>query len=107
MGLLVTHLTIIDRNLEDMRSTYAGMAHFAGSGPDGFTCRSCIFWKTRGTSSFDYYAKGGKQGGKIKPERCAKYRIITGGDIGPAIPDTARACKYFELSQSVPERYSR
>lgn len=87
-------LTILDADLEKKRNaTYPGMAHFAGTGPAGKTCRECIFWTGCG-ERVRYYAKGGVHGGVIRPQACAKYKELM-REVGPAVPFTALACKYF------------
>lgn len=71
----------------EARQTYPGMAHFAGTGPDGMTCRECL-----------HYAIGVelKAGGR-KPGSCGKYPRLAEGRTGlTKIPPNAAACKYFE-----------
>lgn len=79
------------------------MAHFAGTGPQGKTCRECVFWKH---TQYDYRAKNGKYGGQIKPAVCGRYRQMTGAE-GSKVPDDARACKYFEQIEVAPARYQK
>lgn len=97
MGLIQEQegLTVIDPNTERLRrATYPGMAHFAGTGPKGKTCRECVFWTNCGLL-VKYYSKSGMYGGTIKPLACAKYKELMRGEIGPAVPHDASACKYF------------
>jgi hypothetical protein len=104
MGLIAeqSHLTVLDPDFEAKRNrTYPGMAHFAGTGPSGQVCRSCLFWTGCGVDS-GYYAKNGKHGGQLKPRACARHRALMGGEIGPAIPHGASACKYFDESKTPP-----
>lgn len=86
------------------------MAHFAGTGPQGETCRQCTFWGVADGSDpvryFDYYAKGGGHGGGIKPHSCRKFKSLTRQE-GAKVPSEARACKYFEQANSVPEPFKR
>lgn len=42
------------------RASYPGMAHFAGTGPRGKTCRECLFFNY---GPHDYRAKNGKYRG--------------------------------------------
>lgn len=101
-GDLGLHLTQVDPTFErKRRSTYPGMAHFAGSGPDQATCRGCAFWTGCGAED-GYYAKTGKHGGTIKPRSCSKYRDMMRGDVGPGIPHDAAACKYFQENPTPP-----
>jgi hypothetical protein len=61
-------------------SAFPGMAHFAGSGPQGQTCRGCLLYepssRTRG------------------PGRCSQFKRMT-GRTGAAFPGDAAACRYF------------
>jgi hypothetical protein len=85
------------------RASYPGMAHFAGTGERGKTCRECIFFAH---GPHDYRSKNGKHRGLIEPATCKKYRQITMQE-GAKIPDDAAACKYFEQNPTVPERFSK
>jgi len=85
------------------RASHPGMAHFAGTGPAGKSCRECVFWKHEPHA---YRAKNGKYGGAIKPAVCMKYQQITLQEGSP-VPDEARACKYFEQKDNPPPRYAR
>jgi len=78
------------------RVTEPGMAHFAGSGPPGKTCKDCAFkgYRRPGNAHFDpvkndYVVHMRRTGG------CAKFRELS-GNHGLAIKGTCRACKYFE-----------
>lgn len=94
-GVLDLHLTEPNQQLaEYRRATYAGMAHWAGSGPISRTCRECKYWMF----ARRYYSANGKHAGQLKDEACDKYRTLMSGELGPAIPHNARACKYFELA---------
>jgi hypothetical protein len=84
------------------RSSFAGMAHFADTGPAGRTCRECQFWQH---TSYDYHSKAGKYHGLIKPSACAKYKAIT-GRVGAPVPDDAMACKYFEFNCDLRKRFA-
>jgi hypothetical protein len=80
------------------RATHPGMAHFAGTGPHGKTCRECSFWAH---TQYDYRSKNGKYAGEIKPASCKKFRALM-HEEGPQIPHMAAACKYFEQNEAVP-----
>src|SRR5262249_4404979 len=74
-----------------IRTTHAGQAHFAGSGPPGATCGDCAFlgyhWQVRNEA-----------GNTVKTVRyggCEKYHQLTGKD-GPVVPRHAAACRHFE-----------
>ena len=85
------------------RASYPGMAHFAGTGPHGKTCRECLFFNH---GPHDYRAKNGKHRGLIEPATCGKYRAIT-LNVGAKIPDDAQACKYFDENPEAPARYAK
>jgi len=104
MGLVKghEHLTVIDPVLESRRTrTVPGMAHFAGTGPVGKTCRECLHWTGRGNES-GYYAAGGKFGGVLRNRSCEKYRSMMHDTVGPTVPYSAAACKYFEANKTPP-----
>jgi hypothetical protein len=95
---LSAHLTQPDVILaRAIRETPAGMAHWAGSGPDGRTCRECAAFDHQKS----YYAKKGLGGGLLKPAKCRKFATMT-GQSGGRIPFETRACKYFDLAEAVP-----
>ena len=85
------------------RASYPGMAHFAGTGERGRTCRECIFWAH---DPHDYRAKNGKHRGLIEPAVCNKYRQIT-QQAGAKVPDDAAACKYLDLNPTPPPRFAK
>ncbi len=85
------------------RASYPGMAHFAGTGPHGKTCRECGFWAH---GPHDYRSKNGKYRGLIEPATCNRYRAIT-MQVGDKVPDDAAACKYFEQNPAVPPRFAK
>lgn len=104
MGLVPDqdHLTVVNPQFEASRGvTYAGMAHFAGSGPAGMSCRLCAHWTGCGVDT-GYRSKNGKYGGVLKPRACGKYQQLMGGAVGGSIPHDARACKYFETAVTPP-----
>ena len=63
--------------------TVVGMAHFAGSGPEGRRCLECIHWTIFG---------------RRKTPGCQKYWRMT-GDAGKAVPGSTPACRHFEGKQ--------
>lgn len=104
MGLIPdqSNLTVIDKAFEaTRRSTAPGMAHFAGTGPNGRTCRECLSWTGCGGES-GYYAKKGRHGGALKPRACDKYREMMQDDVGPGVPHNTHACKYFSENATPP-----
>ena len=65
---------------DSINASFAGMAHFAGTGPNGARCRDCKFW-------VDVSRRLNKP--------CRKFKSLR-GRRGPLVPGTASACKYFE-----------
>jgi hypothetical protein len=61
-----------------VRVTVPGMAHWAGSGPEGETCGGCAEWTRLGNKRL-----------------CAKYRYMMGEWGKRYIPPLTAACKYF------------
>jgi hypothetical protein len=84
------------------RNSFAGMAHFAETGPAGRTCRECRFWQH---TPYDYHSRVGKYHGLIKPCACGKYKSLT-GRAGARVPDDAAACKYFQFNHDFPKRFA-
>lgn len=100
---LSLHLTQPNPELGKMiAATPSGMAHWAGSGPAGVTCRECIFFDHQKS----YYSKKGMNGGALKPARCKKYKAMTQAN-GGNIPHETRACKYFSQADNVPSVVSK
>lgn len=85
------------------QASFPGMAHFAGTGPRGMTCRDCEFWFH---TAYDYYSKTGKHHGLIRPATCTKYRMLT-GQKGALVPDNAAACRHFQIDNDPPPRFAR
>lgn len=67
--------------------SYAGMAHFAGTGPQFESCQRCRFWIKP----------------PLKPNSknrvCEEFHRIT-RNWGDPIPSGASACKYFQLRKN-------
>lgn len=85
------------------RATHPGMAHFAGTGPSGKTCRECNFWAH---GAHDHRSKNGKYHGLIEPARCKKFQQITLRE-GAKVPDDATACRYFDQNPEPPSRFAK
>lgn len=62
-----------------------GMAHFAGSGPPGKTCKQCQHFGDVYDQHNDKYI-----------DRCQKYQQLMGGKVGARISDEYAACRHFE-----------
>lgn len=69
------------------KETVAGMAHFAGTGPNGKTCKDCGFLKSKDrtkSSAFDRIVYN-----------CLKFKELTRRNVELETP-YASCCKYFE-----------
>lgn len=90
-------LTVLDLSFENMVArTPAGMAHWAGTGPKGATCRECSFYLPNGYSSSKT-----ARGGLLKNGPCKKYIDMTGVD-NKRTPFETPSCKYFEKNPNPP-----
>lgn len=98
---LGNHLTSPDPELDrQLSKTYAGMAHIAGTGPKGATCRECLYWGNRnGKQRYSGKAMGGNM---LKPGPCNRYREIM-GKKGGEVPYGASACRHFERNERPPK----
>ena len=76
--------------------TWSGMAHFAGTGPKGTTCRECQHW------AFDGYLS---TTGSLKTTICEKYTRMMNGRVGQRVPHDAPSCRYYEPMPDPPSVY--
>src|SRR5262249_8315878 len=72
--------------------TVPGMAHWAGSGPFGATCREC--------AAYGYWPHIRNEAGaivttKFRKKSCRKLHELT-GKHGPTIPERTEACRHFQ-----------
>lgn len=72
-------------------NTPPGMAHWAGTGPIGKTCKTCL-----------EYGELGGAGASIKRNRCLKYHQLT-RRIGEAIPPNTPACRHYHSATTGPQ----
>ena len=94
-----------------IRETYLGQAHIAGTGPEGRTCRECIYWrvfgKRRHGDSYVEYVKEpayfGKKHAKtpneLKKQRCTRPILNKANRL---IPHHASSCRLFEAMDNPP-----
>lgn len=83
-------------------STYPGMAHWCGTGPDKKSCRECVHYEFNG-----YYTAGSRvSGGGLKPGRCKKFKDMM-GKWGEKFPWHVSACRLFEENPIPPEKRSK
>ncbi|PLT95516.1 hypothetical protein BMJ32_29655 [Sinorhizobium medicae] len=90
--------------------TYLGQAHIAGTGPDGKTCRECIFWhvwKSRKLAEGikkipadpGYFGKRHRKTPcELKNARCNRPILNKANRL---IPHSAKACRLFEAAEHV------
>jgi hypothetical protein len=74
------------------------MAHWAGTGPPGTTCRECQHWATAGK----WQAEAGPAGGGAPlPARCRRYKAL--GMLkrhGPPLAHDTPSCAHYTASSS-------
>lgn len=76
--------------------TVDGMAHWAGSGPEGVTCRECDHWGSPAGFKRD------PESAELLPRRCQKFTRLMAGLDGPGVPHRIAACRHFEKRDRVP-----
>jgi hypothetical protein len=91
-----------NRHEQAIRNTYIGMAHLAGSGPEGRTCRECIHYGSMGKwgdrQGPGYYSESDPlKANQLKQGRCF-YAIPHKSPR--RFPHDARACRFFEASET-------
>jgi hypothetical protein len=111
-------VTVLTKGLTDphdpiqsnqLQKTYPGMAHLAGTGPSGKTCRECAMW------GMPSHVEGGPPlyryrpfhaGGELCGRRCQKYHklMLAGLHVirGQTVPHHAPACRHFVEVASPP-----
>jgi hypothetical protein len=92
---------------EQARRTFAGMAHLAGTGPTGATCRTCVHWATRfwsGGDRTDARVTDFKRevGGQLRNRCCKKFFRMMQSTLGRAIPHSAAACRHYQENVGAP-----
>jgi hypothetical protein len=77
-----------------IRTTHAGQAHWANTGPFGATCGECVF--------LGYYRQHHNANGDIVKathrDGCKKFHELT-GKHGSIVPTHAAACRYFQRKE--------
>jgi hypothetical protein len=63
--------------LDRIKQSHEGMAHFAGTGPENTTCKTCS-WYT-------------------KDRFCLKFRRMMMTRKSPMVPADTPSCKYYEV----------
>lgn len=84
-----------------LNETFIGMAHIAGTGPEGKSCRECSFFGERPATDKKILTTPGhygvKKGYALKPGRC--FHPIE-GKAKLKFPSTAKACRLFNQSRN-------
>lgn len=92
-----------------IRATFLGQAHIAGTGPEGKTCRECIFWhawtrvkvgneyETRPAPPSYFSFRHVDHPGELKRARC-NFPIIN--KAKRSIPHHASACSKFDPAEA-------
>jgi hypothetical protein len=83
-----------------IETSYCGMAHFAGTGPEGATCRQCAHW----SSESGHYKR---DDGVLKPRRCRRFASLNGGSAGDGVPHFALACRHYVANPRPPTPEAR
>jgi len=79
-------------------ATPPGMAHWAGTGPTGATCRECSFWVRQGNPRHKR-----DEAGLLQPRRCKKYTALNHGEqMLTGVPASTPACRYFQRHYDPP-----
>lgn len=96
-----------------IRETYLGQAHIAGTGPQGTTCRECVYWRKIGRrrekaggpiveyiKPAEYFGKKHEtQALEIKKQYCTRPILNKAKRM---IPHAAKSCRLFEPSSNPP-----
>lgn len=80
---------------QTMRVTFLGQAHFAGTGPEGTTCRECRFWHIldkKGNPTPPYYDG---ETGELHKAKCNRPIM---NKANRRVPHDAPSCRLFEAS---------
>lgn len=93
---------------QPIAETFLGQAHIAGTGPDGASCRECVFWclirhrkdpagnYVETTEAPGYFGKKHtKSPLELKKARCTRPILNKANRL---IPHHAKACRLFERS---------
>lgn len=107
MGSLLRHGLHHDYSAEQramIGGTAAGMAHWAGTGPVGKTCRECEF--LYGVTAFGAERYPPRDAGELRARRCHKRTLLSGVEGEPIHPSSS-ACRYFVENPKPPAMHAR
>ena len=84
--------------------TPPGMANWAATGPEGTSCRQCLFWAAKKPALAPELAMRFSRGkdGALKPRRCQKYSAMMQGVRGDRVPSDTPACNRFAINGDAP-----
>lgn len=95
-----------------LRETFLGQAHIAGTGPEGTTCRECVFWHKKAWrkvpgGGYEEYVKAPEYFGKrhetapnaLKKHYCTRPILNKAKRL---IPHDAKSCRLFEPANNPP-----
>jgi len=103
------HLTREPKH-DRLLGTYLGMAHIAGTGPTGRTCRECVFFGKerynaetgqlqRVPHGFYSEKRQDERAGCLKPSYCLRPIV---GKVKRMFPHSAPSCRLFEANETPP-----
>lgn len=101
---------------QNISQTYAGMAHFAGTGPayllneqgliqdiTPLTCRSCTHWIYSEAEKLVFRRDPDTK--VLKPRRCHKFQRMTQCENARAVPHFALSCRHYVPDERAPPVY--
>lgn len=92
------HLTEPNPKLAAMAAaTHPGMAHWAGTGPEGTRCTSCA------AAIFNGYITAKGRHGALKPIQCRTYGNMVPGTKPKFSADT-KSCRFYTPGDGPPAR---
>lgn len=95
VSLLAPHLTNPHGDL--IAKSVIGMAHFAGTGPAGSTCRACAYWGCGKTFKRD-------EVGELCPRRCKKFsELLAVATCATGVPHDTPSCRHYTPALKVPK----
>lgn len=98
------NLTKAHGDLHDsITKTYAGMAHFATTGPIHTTCRTCTHWIYSEAEKLVFRRDPDTK--VLKPRRCHKFQRMTQCENARAVPHFALPCRHYEPDERAPPVY--
>lgn len=88
---------------QNISQTYAGMAHFAGTGPRNASCRGCAHWIYSEAERLVFRRDPDTK--VLKLRRCHKFQRMTQCENARAVPHFALACRHYDPDDRAPPAY--